>query len=513
MKRLLSLLIGLIVLHPTVVFAAEQPPSYVEQVLQRADEGIKHAWDPKDALGTYFANARLQWINIVLSTSLSLVDTGQQVVDQERDLPDRNACLHADLYLIERKMEDVQDQLQKAERQRQVTTIFDLQSVLGFLSESENNLAHGATDPTYSDDTWQQPRSFDPHPSTTGFCCVKTGDACNEETTSQQCADDGGAFSYTVNECTQNGCTLPPDQPMSCPFNTDYLPPNLQGYGCDMEAMTKLLTVLPNNDDRDATVRKDVQKELDGIKNVQMAAESYYSQAKAYDDIQRQIDSILDGKTPPPLPDTSGKRVHKQFVGCLTSVRCQSEGDVTCRALLANGQRSLRGPFSLEVDQSQVLQSFGQLRVQQATDRPPSDTTAITPDTSSIFIPLKEFDQQVFQNFSRNQAQAEALSFAVGSDPHLAIGDTLQPLRDSVQRLAGLIYGDDKKMGSLRGFVRDFAYFLRRSCLERPCNERLDRVLKIVFQDKCFPYTNGEYLTSKEADECKKAAELDAIKP
>ena len=45
-----------------------------------------------------------------------------------------------------------------------------------------------------------------------------------------------------------------------------------------------------------------------------------------------------------------------------------------------------------------------------------------------------------------------------------------------------------------RSFVRDFAYFLRRSCIDRPCSQRLDRILKIVFTDECFPFVSGQFL-------------------
>jgi hypothetical protein len=48
----------------------------------------------------------------------------------------------------------------------------------------------------------------------------------------------------------------------------------------------------------------------------------------------------------------------------------------------------------------------------------------------------------------------------------------------------------DEERG-LRAFVRNFAWYIRRSCIFRPCNERLEQILKLNFADSCFPYTGG----------------------
>jgi hypothetical protein len=181
----------------------------------------------------------------------------------------------------------------------------------------------------------------------------------------------------------------------------------------------------------------------------------------------------------------------------------------------------LRGSFRLSVDHLRLLEDFQNLREHEASRRPLSNAIKARPRDVLGQI-SQEFYGTLFSNFSITQAQNEALLFALGSDPHLIIGNTLRPLRESVQRLARLIHpgigqvgeGEEQdSIGSLRGFVRDFAYFLRRSCMERPCNERLDRILKIVFQDACFPYTNGEYLTVDEEEACKKATKLEMIQP
>ncbi len=512
----LSALLILIVLALQPLAASAAPPQplpYVQQVLTRADAGIAHAWNSNGALGTFFTRARLQWIPIVTSTFLGLVDTGVQIVDKERDLPERNACLHADLYLVERKMLQVQDELLKAERARNVTAILELKKLLSFLSVSYNTLAGGATDPTASDADWALQRDFDPAPPTaTGFCCVQQKTDC-QSMTADTCAQAKGTFSASVNQCVANGCDMPADQPQYCPFNADYLPPNMEGYGCDVEAMTQLLRTLPNVTPRDREVRNTVQAELNGLATVQVAAEEYRRQAKAYDEIQRNIDAILKGDTPPPVTPVTPPRTHQQFVGCLTPMRCQQVGDETCKALLNNAQRDLRGPFNLVMNQLSVLDAFRSLRLQQAASRPPAAWTRASTGSNIIFQSMRSYYRGIFATFSTAQADDESLLFALGADPHLSIGDSLRPLRDSVQRLSRLVYKEGGGMGGLRTFVRDFAYFLRRSCLERPCNERLDRVLKIVFQDKCFPYTNGDYVTAKEAEECKRAAGLGAITP
>src|SRR5207248_4317808 len=64
--------------------------------------------------------------------------------------------------------------------------------------------------------------------------------------------------------------------------------------------------------------------------------------------------------------------------------------------------------------------------------------------------------------------------FLIAADPALTIEDALAGLRTGVGTLAKLAQrkNDGTLDGTLRGFVRDFAYFLLRSCIDRPCNER-----------------------------------------
>ena len=121
---------------------------------------------------------------------------------------------------------------------------------------------------------------------------------------------------------------------------------------------------------------------------------------------------------------------------------------------------------------------------------------------------LDDYGKRTFKRFSERQGQLEGDIFPGSIDPQLAIRDTLSLLISSVGKLSSL--ARDKE--GLRGFVRDYAYFLRRTCINRPCNKRLDQILKIVFRDECFPYTNGDYLgDTAENPRWKKCAEAAKI--
>jgi hypothetical protein len=111
--------------------------------------------------------------------------------------------------------------------------------------------------------------------------------------------------------------------------------------------------------------------------------------------------------------------------------------------------------------------------------------------------------QQYLQKFSVNQAKEESAQIAKTIDAPLRVIETLTPLRKEVRELALAVQTSDK---GLRKFVRDYAAFLRTSCIFRPCNEQLDRILKIIFADECFPYVNGAALDEDVAEKCKNAA-------
>ncbi|MFA6039675.1 MAG: hypothetical protein WCV62_02865 [Candidatus Peribacteraceae bacterium] len=113
----------------------------------------------------------------------------------------------------------------------------------------------------------------------------------------------------------------------------------------------------------------------------------------------------------------------------------------------------------------------------------------------AVLNPLLAYETQVF---STQQAKDDSL-LRIGVVESQGIEEAFSPLTDTIGDLARLVQDIDPVEGdrvssarSLRDFVRDMAFFLRRSCMNRSCNATLERVMKITTADSCFPYTSGE---------------------
>lgn len=112
----------------------------------------------------------------------------------------------------------------------------------------------------------------------------------------------------------------------------------------------------------------------------------------------------------------------------------------------------------------------------------------------NVLNPLLASDAR---DFATQQARSDAL-VRIGGVETRDLEEAFAPITKTVGSLARLVstisaQGDqrDDPTRSLRDFVRDAAYFLRRSCMNRDCNASLERVMRIVTSDACFPYTSG----------------------
>ncbi|MDB4978257.1 MAG: hypothetical protein JWM56_443 [Candidatus Peribacteria bacterium] len=471
---------GLLLFLPVQVAFATQSDSYATQVLDRADQSMAYI-DSQEKIVSFFQSALPSWTRSTFSALSDIVDTDLLVNQQQRDLLEFTPCLHTDAALIEAKIVEVQKKLVEANDARDAWRILQYKSLIVFLRDRIAVLLRGAVDPAFKDPDWTAVSTFEPLPE---------ADLANV-----------------------------------CPFDSDYLPPSLGGYGCDIEAIDAKLAAM---DSSLPALKDTLTNERQSLTRVQAAANQYYAQSQSIRQIQNAIDAVVEGKPVPATSVTPVIRTHKRVLGCEVP-GCLQDGS-GCRAMTGALFTTLRGPFSLERNELTLLSNFRRLRKSQAEARPPSDLLAVQPvdpNGYSLDSTFGSIGRNVFKDFSVDIADQETLIFALGADSSQRIGAVLTPVRDSIERLARLVYpkasdaapadttgntaggaSSDSKIVGLRAFVRDFAYFLRRSCLERPCNERLDRVLKIVFQDACFPYTKGTYLTEDEKAACVKAAGL-----
>ncbi|MDD4319593.1 MAG: hypothetical protein PHW10_04705 [Candidatus Peribacteraceae bacterium] len=127
--------------------------------------------------------------------------------------------------------------------------------------------------------------------------------------------------------------------------------------------------------------------------------------------------------------------------------------------------------------------------------------------------------------FSGGQTMQDA-GIKAGTVEAEAIEEAFAPLSETIGKLSRLVstMEEDGEERSLRAYVRDLAYFLRRSCMNRDCNASLERIIKIAGADACFPFTKGD--GDREEDmsqedwekkiedlikECKKEAEVEEL--
>lgn len=523
MKLVLLSIIGLALLLSAPLAEAQGASdkavsSYTEKVLKRADDGIAYAWTGSPV--TDFLSAFLPWSKSVGSVVLSLVDTQLRIVAEQRSLPENTACLRTDLFLIEAKMRMVKEEMEEALKQKNITAIMRLQDLLLFLNDRFAILLSGARDPKIVDQAWHEGRLFDEEKPR--WCCLGGSNPACTEHTWDECFSAGVSLFNTKEECgAATKCSVPSGTPTEdlCPFSTDYLPAAVsKGYGCDLETLKTLPGILQTSADQGSGPLEDaIGAEQEGMERILDLILDYTTLAQTFQDLEREIAYLL-GRTPPSGGTVDPERPHEEIEGCpktWPTGKDQDKDEWPDDAV----RHDLYNPFTVEraMREYELLRMFQDLRVEEGKRRPAPAYFLPHPDAkqeSILLQGLKGNGQDSYRVFNTRQGREESVIFPIGSDAHLTIAKVLTVLTDATGMLSHLAHdiGALETKG-LRGFVRDFAYFLRRSCIDRPCSTRLDQVLRIVLRNECFPYTNGEYLQGTDYEDCKEAAELTGISP
>lgn len=518
MKRIL-LLLGLLLLAPALPVAAAgdqyadlQPVSpYIERVVRRVRKGLDSAGGGATTTDKVL---KLFWLDKVTGFILLNVDTDLRIVEQQQDLIENSPCLRLDTLIIEGWMERARIRKNDAIEAGRVSEAARLISMQRYLNNRYKALLLGVRDPTYVDEEEGRYYSFDPPPF---WCCPgdreegETEKTCAsvDEAGRDECIADGGSAYKRRYVCELAGCTSNggggEDEEEPCPFSTDYLPPTGAGYGCD-------LSVLESH----SGGPEGIQKEIEGFRKL------IEDRDKAIEDIAQVKDTIEDlerrlGGGASDLSNfgagASNRREHKVLNGCLAEGEKLPDG-------VAFWER--RGPFSFSTFEQVLMPKLSLLwngwgsgrlspvYLRDSNELPEGSqerAAAERLENGLVFWALgaRTNAQQFLKKFSLGQAQEESAQIAKTIDAPLRVFDDLSPLRKEVRSLALTVKTSDK---GLRKFVRDFAAFLRTSCIFRPCNAQLDRILKIVFEDDCFPYINGADLDEDVAPKCKSAAGL-----
>ncbi len=460
-------------LLPTAAWARPQNPvpalanltisPAAKRTLERVATGIDNAWEG-ESLFTFFESMLPEWWSVA-TTNLMRVDPQWTAV--KRGLQDTTACQRLDLFLLEEAELAVQEQMKSALDERQVLAILRLTELSRFLDERYASLSNLGGDPLGQDYEWGTLRLFD----------------------SADYEDNGEPVCY---------------------FTTDYLPPVITdaGYGCDagmLQTVIDRLGSLPEVSHGEKLASA-TELERRGVQGMQDALRQSLVPVEDLLSVQQEIDAIqgttTSAQSQPTLPNPDAP--HQSVSGCQ---------DTLPRGVWLH---PLTGPFSIEKNNMENLVGFRESRRQEGTTRPlPSFLRAKTDDQEAPFVTtLRIHGSKDIESFSREQGQKEAETFGTSIDPVLTMQKTLQAFSISVGRLATLATTID---GGVRGFVRDYAYYLRRSCLGRACQNRLDTTLKVIYADKCFPFTNNDqepdpdHPTDTQAMRCLRQAGLEEL--
>ncbi|MBI2635992.1 hypothetical protein HYW84_01570 [Candidatus Peregrinibacteria bacterium] len=453
-----GILLQLVLPSPAAHAAAYAPQALspaVDLVLRRADMDIAEAEDP-DFLATFDDDSVWEWTGDALSAEFEPVDTRRKIVQQRENLLRETACFRYDKWLIERKMNEVREKIDMETDANDASVVLPLEQVYEFLSGELDSLEHGGVDPEVrEDETWAIPLFIE---------------------------DDIDVSS---------------DEKL-CFYNSDYAPAGAKGYGCDAGTLRWIMGQLSQDT---GAFREAVESELRAQTLVEQVIESRNAAEENFGRFLAGVDDLATGGRPKDdefaaAPAGGSSRVHKNQAGCVDFV----EPGVVLH--------SIRGPFAIDPDDASLALAFREFRIKADEERRAPDDLQDGEDMFAINALLND-QRRIIREFTSKRAALESATFAAGADSGPAVGNALKKLHEGVRALVKLGNSLD---GGLRGFVRDFAYFLRRSCLDRPCNARLDTVLKLVFSDSCFPYGNGEYAKATGDDpqwkKCMEEAEL-----
>lgn len=493
---------------------------YTEVVLERVTEGITNAQaKPSSPITVDLSN--MHFLRAIESIMYMLVDTDLRAVEYSRDLSSMSPCLHLDLAMMEAKMEEVRCEINAAYDRKSPGALRLLKGVASFLNERYRHLVQGALEPAHIDRDWGFYNEFD-NPFE-GWCCVLDALECqvkqSDECTEVAAGTGGFEFFDTKDACTVDSIcvfaenkTTDPKFKDICPFDSNYLADNGSGYGCDIdlintfagggfEAVTAEAQALSDLID----TRDEFLRDISHIKDVTLNEDNLVDETMLNDDERNQLGRFGD------VADIDHRRVFGCDANLLPIDRTSNdgvEGDLTpgLRPSEEWGAIPNRGPFFFRKDHLVIWKKFFALQhewasmreypeyIRQPDEFPDlkdrEETAKLDEDSFGIYrIPRNDF-RSVFMAFHHEQATKEASILPKAQDAGLEVLEALEPVRPAVKRLVELVNQSDR---GLRKFARNYAYFLRRSCIYRPCNEKLETIMKVLYSDECFPYASGAF--------------------
>ncbi len=403
----------------------------VKQVLQRAEDA-KAFSDVGDAAAT-----ALSWVVPGLSRSIIEATSRPLPVANYELQPGslaRTSCLQGDVLLFSILMNKVRISANEGVDNGDVVRVTRLSDLYAWLAERQQKLILNAADPKAKDIGYWKQQNFESSSSSSSTSST----------------------------------------PSLCYFDTDYLAPNLAGYGCDSTVMDAVFGAMPGDQQefKDALL-----KEKEAMAKIEDALRTHSETADSFSDLQMLLD---DSGASGASPSAGALASHKRVQGCKETI----DPRITLHAL--------RGPFAVLEDDRRLVKEHQMALLLADQDRDLPEDLAEIQSGSVVMQILTSDDEAMIRNFTRLQTTNQTALLVAGGDAYHMMQTALGGLTSSIGRLSRLGSTLD---GGLRGFVRDFAYFLLRSCTTRPCREMLERVTRAALKDDCFPYVSGEYLS------------------
>jgi hypothetical protein len=512
MLRRALLIAGFMVL-PTLAHAQTALSPWVQQVLERADNGVSTA-DGRPATSVCDNNTKAAEFEINLSFARERTSAVVGLEAEAWQLRERTVCYESDRKLILNKLNELLEKIDQAVADCKFESAGVLRSTYDFLLGAYESFLKGGANPAYEDDRLRKIYPF----------------------------QDDGSWENLDGPQTDTGSTAP-----LCAFTSDYAPHvigyiparpgeavtsfDMKSYGCDIDALGSVGSPL----DAEAQNFRTFLIETDDF------ARSVYNTVSMALTSINTILSIYSGEPPDSGPVIAQPAPpHDTVSGCLkpyvpdpSSALPQEWEDLLVAYPeyfdLWRSRIDADGNIIFDPEPGEVLPAgflfepaldFFRMdppaftRLRQYIDRRgdvgyfrplPLDMTTVTLD-SYLSVLQQSNSQNDMRFISVNNEQFIAYEEAVSRDAYQRMKAASAPLNEAVQKLVMVT-----EEFLPEEYVPELTYFLARSCVDGHCQTTLDNVTKRIFNPYCTPYLSGLYTEEDAHKKCFCDPEMDGV--
>lgn len=506
-----ALLIAGMVFLPSLAHAQTALSPWVQQVLERADDGISTAdgrpggstCDDKAKISAAEAN-----LNFIRERSSSIVSLEAETWQ----LREHTVCYESDRILILRKLNELLERMDQAAADCRFESADVLGKTYDFVLGAYETFLKGGANPSAVDERLRMTYPF----------------------------QDSGSWENLTEPVTDSGSTAP-----ICPFTSDYAPHvigyiparpgeavtsfDMKSYGCDIDALGSVGSPLDAEAQNFRTFLVDTDDFARSVYNtVSMALTSINTILSIYSGEPPESGPVIAQPAPP----------HDTVSGCLqpyvpdpSSALPQEWEDLLVAYPeyfdLWRSRTDADGNIVFDPEPGEVLPAgflfepvldFFRMdppslsRLRQYIDRRgdagyfrPLPVIMTNAALDSYLNVLEAVNTQNDVRFiSVNNEQFIAYEEAVSRDAYQRMKSASAPLNEAVQKLVMVT-----EEFLPEEYVPELTYFLARSCVDGHCQTTLDNVTKRIFNPYCTPYISGLYMEEDAHKKCFCDPEMD----